>query len=310
VNPLSAVIAEEIRRDGPILFSRFMELALYHPLYGYYRTPRDPFGKSGDFYTAEQIQPVFGRLMAACIRKLARCLADPRPVVVEMGAGRQEMAEAFSEFTWIPVDIDRGSLPDRFSGVIFSNEFFDAIPVDLIVASKGASYERRVGLMGSGFAWDDTRPSVERVPDGLAVKELQQYRLEWLTRLAGRLDRGLILTVDYGYTHRELVRFPEGTLMSYHRHVASAGVLADPGQRDITAHVDFTALIAHADTLGLRSDPLRSLASTLLGAGEDDKFASALAGDEQDQLRYRQQLKSLLFGMGETFRVLVQWKGL
>jgi SAM-dependent MidA family methyltransferase len=208
------------------------------------------------------------------------------------------------------VDIGYGSLPDRFTGLIFSNEFFDAIPVDLVVAREGRSYERRVTLVGGGFGWDDARPSAEPVTDRVIVRELQHYRLDWLTRLAGRLDRGLIVTVDYGYTHRELARFPEGTLMSYHRHTASDDVLAAPGERDITAHVDFTALIAHGETLGLRSDPLLSLASALLWAGEDDQFSSALAGDEREQLRYRQQLKSLLFGMGETFRVLVQRKGL
>jgi SAM-dependent MidA family methyltransferase len=309
VNPLAAIISDEIRRDGPMLFSRFMDLALYHPEYGYYRTPRDPFGKSGDFYTAEQLQPVFGRLMASYIRKLSGELCESRPVLIEMGAGRREMADAFSEFAYIPVDIG-DPLPDRFTGVAFSNEFFDAVPVDLIVARDGASYERRVGMIGSRFVWDDTRPSAEPVAAGLIVRELQHRRAEWLTDIASRIDRGVIITVDYGYTDREMVRFPEGTLMSYHRHVASADVLADPGQRDITAHVDFTALVTHGEELGLRSDPLRSLARVLLSAGEDDHFASALAGDEQDQLRFRQQLKSLLFGMGETFRVLVQRKGL
>ena len=93
-----------------------------------------------------------------------------------------------------------GSLPDRFTGLIFSNEFFDAIPVDLVVAREGRSYERRVTLVGGGFGWDDTRPSAEPVTDRVIVRELQHYRLDWLTRLAGRLDRGLIVT-RFHYTN-------------------------------------------------------------------------------------------------------------
>ena len=68
--PLTELLRDEIRRDGPVPFSRFMEAALYHPEHGYYRRSRDPFGKSGDFFTAEQLQPVFGILIAARIRAL------------------------------------------------------------------------------------------------------------------------------------------------------------------------------------------------------------------------------------------------
>ena len=68
MTPLGVLIRDEILRGGPMPFRRFMELALYHPEYGYYRRARDPFGKEGDFYTAEQVQPVFGVLVAARIR--------------------------------------------------------------------------------------------------------------------------------------------------------------------------------------------------------------------------------------------------
>jgi SAM-dependent MidA family methyltransferase len=97
--------------------------------------------------------------------------------------------------------------------------------------------------------------------------------------------------------------------MSYHRHQAIEDVLLRPGDQDITAHVDFTALQAHGQGLGLETVRYESLASFLLRAGEPDSFASALeAGSEAEQMRLRMQLKSLLFGMGETFRVLLQKK--
>ena len=103
--------------------------------HGYYRRAADPFGKHGDFFTAEQIQPVFGILMAARIRQLYREMGEPRDfTVVELGAGRREMAEGLRRMaatfrsTSIPA-----SCRERFTGVVFSNEFFDALPVDAVM---------------------------------------------------------------------------------------------------------------------------------------------------------------------------------
>jgi SAM-dependent MidA family methyltransferase len=110
--------------------------------------------------------------------------------------------------------------------------------------------------------------------------------------------------VDYGYTSAELVRHGSGTLMSYHRHIAEENVLANPGERDITAHVAFTALEHAGAAKGLESVRFETLASTLLRAGEADQFASVLTGIGE-QRRRRLQLKTLLFGMGETFRTLL-----
>ena len=110
--------------------------------------------------------------------------------------------------------------------------------------------------------------------------------------------------MDYGYTRSEAVRFPLGTLMGYRRHTALEDVLQEPGLRDITSHVNFTALQEPGALRGLRTESLSTLAQVLLAAGEPDQFAAAL-GPGND-LRRRMQLKTLLFGMGETFRVLLQ----
>jgi SAM-dependent MidA family methyltransferase len=121
-----------------------------------------------------------------------------------------------------------------------------------------------------------------------------------------RVERGWLVAIDYGYTARELARFSAGTLMSYRRHQALDDVLAEPGERDITAHVNFTALAGHAAGAGFDAAPLESLARLLLRIGERDQFAEALrAAGESDALRRRLQLKTLLYGMGETFRVLM-----
>jgi SAM-dependent MidA family methyltransferase len=315
------LLAGEIRRAGPIPFRRFMEVSLYAPEAGYYRRGRDPFGKAGDFFTAEQIQPVFGILMAARIRQLYRELGQPRDfTVVELGAGRGEMAEAFSEWDYRPVDLESGEMPADFCGVVFSNEFFDALPVDVAVWREGAFREQCVALDDAGtFVWREGGPSPEPVADYLRryfppPEEGNWYEANleaprWLERIARALRAGFVLTIDYGYTRAEAVRFPLGTLMGYHRHTARESVLEQPGERDITAHVNFTALEEHGARHGLTARRLESLAGTLLAAGEDDQFSRALeSGSPAEELRRRMQLKTLLFGLGETFRVLLQRK--
>jgi SAM-dependent MidA family methyltransferase len=329
VSPLTEILRDEIRRAGPISFRRFMDEALYHPVHGYYRRAHDPFGKQGDFYTAEQLQPVFGILMAARIRPLYQAMgAPPDFTVVELGAGRLEMAAAFSEWHYIPVDVAADAmptipvmseLPERFRGVVFANEFFDALPVEAVTFRDGGFRELRVAS-DERFVWVDGPPAREEVADYVrryfppptegALFEVNLDALAWLERIARALEAGFVLTIDYGYTRSESVRFPRGTLMSYRRHQADEDVLEDPGAKDITAHVPFTALQEHGARVGLETVRFENLAQTLLAAGEPDQFAAALAAStREEELRRRLQLKSLLFGMGETFRTLLQKAG-
>ena len=312
------VLAAEIRERGSVPFSRFMEVALYHPEHGYYVTPRDPFGKEGDFYTASQLQPVFGRLIACALRQCRAALGEtPGFTVVEWGAGRGEMAPGLSEFNYFGVDFACGHTPLQFEGVVFSNELFDALPVDVARIRDGVACCMNVALGDSRFVWREAGPLRPEWQD-YAMSLLPHFRGEpdvWIelpvrlretvAKMCAPLTRGSIVTIDYGYTARELVRFPRGTLMGYRQHAAIDDVLRDPGLQDITAHVPFTHLEDAARAEGLQTGPLETLAQFLLRAGEADQFASALCADtEPEALRLRLQLKTLLFGMGETFRVV------
>jgi SAM-dependent MidA family methyltransferase len=315
LTPAGEILAGEIERAGAVSFARFMEVALYHERHGYYRRARDPFGKRGDFYTAEQLQPVFGMLMAARARQLCR----DAQLVVELGAGRGEMAAAFAPWRYVPVEIGAGKLPEHWSGVLFSNEFFDALPVEVAVFRGGEFREQCVGFSDGKFVWRTGERSSAEVRDYLArygspPEEGNWYEaglaaLDWIERVARSMHAGCAITVDYGYTRAEAIRFPIGTLMGYRAHVAHEDVLTDPGERDITAHVNFTALEERGAELGLRRTGFHTLARTLLDAGEQDQFASVLEVDDAaEAARRRMQLKTLLVGMGETFRVLVQVK--
>ena len=323
-NPLAERIRAEIEADGPIPFSRFMSLALYDESEGYYRSG-DPFGIHGDFYTAEQIQPVFGRIAAQWMASLKAQLGMPDDfTVVEMGAGRAEMAESLSEFLYIPVELGRREAPREFCGVVFANEFFDALPVEVVRLIDGTWVRMRVGLgarkdTAAEFEWIAGEPAdtalleyVERnCPPGGEVRQLEvcPSAARWVDELARRMTRGFFVFVDYGYQRRELVRFPEGTLMSYSRHRASGEVLVDAGRRDITAHVNFSELRERCTQSGLEVMAEGSLASAVMRIGESDNFESVLrAENEAGRLHLRMQLKTLLFGMGETFRTLVAYK--
>ncbi|HXN45098.1 MAG TPA: SAM-dependent methyltransferase, partial [Bryobacteraceae bacterium] len=194
-----------------------MQLALYHPEYGYYRRARDPFGKAGDFYTAAQLQPVFGILIAARVRALWNELGRPPDfTVVDLGAGRSEMREAFSDWRYIPVDVNRGALPDRFTGVVFANEFFDALPVDAAVCRAGGFRQMLVGWNGERFAWieggavtPEAAAYMERYLAPCEEGDLVEINLEalaWIERITRSLERGWVFTIDYGYTRRERAR--------------------------------------------------------------------------------------------------------
>jgi SAM-dependent MidA family methyltransferase len=327
VNKLERLIRARIAARGPIPFDQFMDLALYHPALGYYRRARDPFGIGGDYYTASQLQPVFGRLIAQQIDAWYERLGRPRDfTVAELGAGRGETAhEIRSRLPHVRcLEIEKGgALPEHLTGVIFSNEFFDALPVRVVRHGGGGITECFVAAAGDRLAWVEGEPSSARLAEYVRrfapspapgqILEIHLAALDWLERIARSLDRGYVLTVDYGYTSREIAeggRFQQGSLMSYRRHTAQEDVLADPGGRDITAHVNFTALIEHGKSLGLHPRPLQTLARFLLSIGQADQFQSALAAaGGREAERNRMLLKTLLFGMGESFQVLVQEKG-
>ncbi|HYZ82883.1 MAG TPA: SAM-dependent methyltransferase [Bryobacteraceae bacterium] len=299
---LAGIIRLEIATHGSIPFSRFMELALYHPQFGYYTREHDPFGKHGDFFTAAQLQPVFGRL----IGRLARHLLDPLQArdIVDLGAGRCEMAEAFEGFHYLPLDVAKGQLPATIRGLVFANEFFDALPVDVFEARGHRLHPRHVTFDAETqrFEWTTIASSdAAGIEDGCIVERCPSLE-PWLERLHSSIETGYVLVIDYGYTERERLRLPQGTLMSYSRHQALEDVLDSPGERDITAHVNFTSLHESAVNIGFQVEWFESLAATLLRAGKRDDFAGVLEGDD---FRNRQLLKTLLYGMGETFRTML-----
>jgi len=285
VTAAGEILAEEIRREGPIPFRRFMKVALYHPQHGYYRRAKgdsrnNPFGKAGDFFTAQQMQPVFGNLIAARIRRLFQQMGSPPDfTIVELGPGRGEMAQPFSEWRYVPVEIE-SHIPDQVRGVFFSNEFFDALPVEAVLFLRGEFRRRFVAWKDGRFAWtggDLASPEVAAYlrrffppPVEGNCYEANLEALTWIERISRALDSGWVVSIDYGCTRAEAVRFPRGTLMGYRRHTATDDVLLDPGERDITAHVNFSALAARGGECGMRTNRPETLSQSLMAVGEEN----------------------------------------
>lgn len=326
MTPIEALLRKEIRANGPRPFHRFMEQALYHPRLGYYRRAPSPLGKDGDFCTSSQVQPVFGRLLARQIERWRHELGDPEDfTVVELGAGRGEtlrQIEACLDGTrCLALERDHGRWPEHLTGVVLSNEFFDNLPVHAIERRGHRLVEWYVDADARGLCWRAgplseplLRDVVETYAPGLADGQRLEVGLAALSALrsvARHLERGVVLSIDYGYTADEIDegRFPQGTLMSYRRHRADEDVLRAPGEQDVTAHVNWTALRGEGRRLGLRPCRLERQGTFLTGVGEDDLFADVLRADDEDEaLRLRLQLKTLLLDLGEDLQVLVQRK--
>jgi SAM-dependent MidA family methyltransferase len=333
-------IAHAIAQAGGWLpFDRFMALALYEPGLGYYARGSRQFGampsSGSDFVTAPELSPLFGRTLA---RQVAQALdAAEADTVFEFGAGSGALAEqllgALGERVrrYAIVDVS-GALrqrqaarlapfgarvqwldawPDTLHGVVVGNEVLDAMPVQLLRFDGADWQERGVAMHDGAFAWADRptalRPPVEgRFVPG-TVTEIHPQAEAFVRSLAERLQRGAALFIDYGFPEAEYYH-PQrtgGTLMCHRAHLADADPLADVGDKDITAHVNFTGIALAAQDAGLDVLGYTSQARFLLNCGLVDLLQGA-------DLRERAAAQKLIneHEMGELFKVLALGRGL
>jgi SAM-dependent MidA family methyltransferase len=203
--------------------------------------------------------------------------------------------------------------------IVFANEFFDALPVEAlsdrgslrIRSEAGCLEETWTAASADELEYLD-RYSVhpepgERVEAGLIAQE-------YMERIARSVSCGFIAIVDYGYTREELLAGRHrGTIMTYRQHSASSNPYEAPGEQDITAHVNFTALQSAAEQSGMRVEKLLTQSQFLMGIGEVNEFADAFEECKlpQERAKVALQLKHLVTpaGMGETFHVLIASKG-
>ena len=354
VERMHALVRAEVEARGePIPFSRYMEIALHAPGLGYYRAGWPTFGDRGDFVTAPEISPLFGRTVARQVEQ-ALSLAGARDVI-EFGAGTGAMAaqilaelaprvgiryrilepggalaarqretivalapRALSAVHWIDAFPASG-----FRGVVLANEVVDALPVERFeVVADGVSMHC-VGFEAGRPVWC-SRPadpglaeaveSIRReigheLPIGY-VSEVGPVRDAWVASVAERIERGLLLLMDYGFPRRELYHpdRSDGTLRCHFQHRAHDDPLVLCGLQDITAHVDFTAL---AKAAGLDVAGFTTQSEFLLGCGLLDPVSHLEPGSpEFVRLTARIKRITLPGEMGEAVKVMALTRGI
>jgi SAM-dependent MidA family methyltransferase len=218
-------------------------------------------------------------------------------------------------------------LPANISaGCFLSNEMFDAIPVHRVVQLNGELHEINVGHVGEIFVDQVSNvlsPGIEEYFERQETKLVEGQHAEanlaackWISDAARRIDRGYLLSVDYGYPARELYnpRRMSGTLLAYRDHKVSEDYYAAPGEQDLTAHVNFTALEIWGKDAGLGTLGLVPQSRFLVSLGRKNEFGDLYdeGQSETDRVRAQLQLSSLIHpeGMGQTFQVFIQQKGI
>jgi SAM-dependent MidA family methyltransferase len=308
---LIQLIRETIRERGPQPFAWFMQQALYHPQHGYYSTGRAAIGRRGDYFTNVSVGSVFGRLLAAQFAEMWERLGQiDNFVIVEEGAhhgdfagdvlefARQRFPEFYRALRYQIVE-PFAALQDRqsqtlasfgdkvqclktltpFVGVHFSNELVDAMPVNL--------HGKHVGLDGDDLVFVECPDDPET--------NTHQAALTWIDNVAANLQRGFVITIDYGFPGSE---FRESLqVRAQHRQLNSP--FEQIGQADITVHINWTEIAERAEANGLR----------IAGFTDQHHFLTGIIsefGEIAEEAKSKRGLQTLLHPemLGRAFQVL------
>lgn len=337
--PLGRKIVDLIEVNGPLSVADYFSLCLSDPDHGYYRT-RDPFGAAGDFVTAPEVSQLFGELVGIFMILAWQSHGRPQDVrLVEIGPGRGtlmadaqraiaslapelaatmtihmvETSETLSAIqrktlagilpltTW---HADLSAVPAGFT-LLIANEFFDALPIRQFVSTSDGFRERVVSVDENGgltFAAGvaglepQARPEQVTARPG-AILEVSPARDAVMAQIAARLaaDGGVALAIDYGHLQTDL-----GDTLQAIRNHAYEDVLANPGEADLTSHVDFQSLTTAARAQGVTVAKPLTQGAFLLGLGLLERagaLGAGKSGDVQDAIR---QSVERLAGTGEN----------
>jgi SAM-dependent MidA family methyltransferase len=256
--------------------------------------------------------------------------ASLRLVLVEKepsleSAQREMLVDHVDRITWLSPE-EFAAAGFSFIGCLYSNELIDALPVHRVLMKPEGLQEIYVTLKGGDFVEEAGEPSAPEIVEYLkrvAVElhpgqqaEVNLNASKLLATASRALQRGFILTIDYGYPAQEMYTpgRKQGTLLCYHRHQIEENPYLRMGLQDITAHVDFTNLIKCGEDLGLKNVWFGEQYRFLLSAGIVEEIEAIERSDisDEEKLRLRLTLKKLIMpegGMGDTFKMLIQSRG-
>jgi SAM-dependent MidA family methyltransferase len=351
-SPLSGIIIQTIRDKGPVSFHDFMEMALYYPGLGYYTCGQDKIGKEGDFYTSPWLTAVFGEMLAKQLEEMWCILGRRDFSIIEYGAGNGRLCHHILEqlksnrplYNNLHYHIiekkgrvaenEKWTIPGTLTwhetikelppvnGCILSNELIDNFSIYQVVMQHELM-EVYVDYK-DGFT-ETLQPASEQLKDYLRQlqvdlpkgyrTEINLQAIDWIADVATVLQKGFVLTIDYGYPSAELYssKRSEGTLVCYHKHNISYCPYENIGNQDITTHVNFSALQHWGLKHGLQYSGFTNQAGFLLGLGLTNHLAQIEKEKKNDGIDNSEKalmLHHFLAGMGRKFKVLIQNKGL
>ncbi|OOR26704.1 SAM-dependent methyltransferase [Bacillus mycoides] len=343
-------------KDHSISYSTYMNLVLYAEEHGYYMREREKIGRQGDFFTSSNVSSVFAKTFAKFLIRLVE-KGEVSPNICEIGGGTGKFAydilqewkqlspETFINLNYSIIEVspfhrrlqqeklclfDNVSyytsyieMGESFEGIIFSNELFDAFPVEIVEKRNGILYEVRITYTDEGNLTEVFRPIEKRVGRYLLkynihIAEGQRFEVpiameEYIEEIAKWFQKGICITVDYGYTKEEWMHpaHHEGSLRGYYKHKLIRNPLAYPGEMDLTTHVHWDELKMNFELQGINTIWHRKQSEFLLAAGILDQLASHQDTNpfSETQKRNRAVRSMILNGsLGSAFDVVMHTK--
>lgn len=350
-------VLRKLLNYGDLSFRDFVEVVLYHPESGYYARHENPVGKSGDYVTAPLLSPVFSFALGNLVREFVHRNEGVLCSIVDIGCGDGALIESVAAsvegqlegIRFFGVDRALGRIPapavcratyvrgiDELPGdgahLIVSNELYDAFPFARLVQRGEHVHELWVAERDGVLDWSE-HEAPAAYDDYFAERKIQlaegqfaDVSLEWEAfhgDVVRFLQRGMIVTIDYGYPgsklfHSRARRF--GTAAAYLGQRVSRDLLGNPGEQDLTAHINFTDLERAGEREGASTVFLDRLARFLLSLGITDhelfRPIHDLTIDNPEQgmalMEAREEARRLVLpdGIGEDMRVLIQAKNI
>jgi SAM-dependent MidA family methyltransferase len=342
-------------RYGDLSFRDFMEVALYHPESGYYSRGESPVGRGGDYITSPLLSPVFAFALGNLVSEFLSRVGDEPSTIVDIGCGDGALIHSLAvaasggKVRFFGVDRALGRIPDAFrqnvtfvqtideiprggATLVLSNELYDAIPFARLVMRGEHLHELYVSEREGVLDWSEHEAPAEYEEYfaarsvTLAPGQFADIALEWErlhTDVCNRTERGLVVTFDYGYPESKLFhsrarRF--GTAAAYAGHRVTRDLLTNPGEQDLTAHINFTDLERAGERAGFATLFFERQARFLLALGitrhalftpsTDVQIASVEEGVDLIERRDAARQLVLPDGIGHDIRVLVQARGM
>lgn len=344
---LSEILKEKIKKEGPVSFRDFMEMALYYPALGYYNSASNKIGKEGDYYTSPALSSLFGELVGKQIEEMW-FLLDQKPfTIVEYGAGTgllcydilnylKNNQALYSKLKYCVIEKSEAMqkrqkklLTEKVSwhnsikelppvtGCILSNEVLDNFPVHK-VKMKNELMEVFVNY-NNGFK-ELLKPANEKLKNYLKEQKIElpenystEINLEvidWIKDVASKLDSGFVLTIDYGFPSEEFYnpKRNSGTLICYKDHQINDSLYSNIGKQDITAHVNFSALSCWGRKYDLQCSGYTTQADFLRSLGLMNYLRKLELENQKKNRDFILQIQKLQMDMGNKFKVLIQQK--